>query len=566
MSRSSSTLPPLPGSPGVFNCKSEKKSESQKKMDITIHVCDEAKNLKKDFSCPKSLLLEEMKYFQDYLSSDHQTWEDIDISVHCDVKIFDWLIRYVKRDKENQDSGPILSAKSAVSILISSEFLKMAKLVERCITFCHDHMSEIIASPCNMNCINDPLVKRISATFTQHDLEQVVDKKDKFKSKLFCKKIEELFNPNFSNEYSHNNASKLYKCLHCQKLLLPPVEKSIKCTVARTMIDHHGNLQYVHSRDTTWDVQEYLQNLKQQFKTWRSVFWRVWSVINFLQCNHCDEVFPVSDYNCCRYHPKQPIRNGTQAIAYPCCDQKSFHFEPIKSKNGCKFGNHQVSFKDNDVLHSQVIFDELLGVVSLVCEERTPIQEHTAYSLDAMIKTEQSRKNKHITSVTNKEEKHNKNNKRPVSQKQRPPLRSNSSKSNFVFQKPTKYLDLSEEDNSDLDEPGIVRIVIQHKDAPTRVKTSAKTWNNDLPIRLNQDLQRESDVKRMNDLIKKLSISKPPSTHNSTQTLQQDKSTFDGGLYCRIESKVRNSLQSNNVHSSNSLTNTSTYAKGHKYK
>jgi len=50
-----------------------------------------------------------MKYFQDYLSSDSQTWEDIDISVHCDVKIFDWLIRYVKRDKEKPDAGPILS-------------------------------------------------------------------------------------------------------------------------------------------------------------------------------------------------------------------------------------------------------------------------------------------------------------------------------------------------------------------------------------------------------------------------------------------------------------------------
>ena len=65
--------------------------------------------VKKDFTCPKPLLLEEMKYFQDYLSSDNETWEDIDISVHCDVKIFDWLIRYVKRDQENSDSGPILS-------------------------------------------------------------------------------------------------------------------------------------------------------------------------------------------------------------------------------------------------------------------------------------------------------------------------------------------------------------------------------------------------------------------------------------------------------------------------
>lgn len=41
-----------------------------------------------------------MKYFQDYLSADTEKWEDVDISVHCDIKIFDWLIRYVKRDKE----------------------------------------------------------------------------------------------------------------------------------------------------------------------------------------------------------------------------------------------------------------------------------------------------------------------------------------------------------------------------------------------------------------------------------------------------------------------------------
>ena len=65
--------------------------------------------VKKDFTCSKVLLLKEMKYFQDYLSSDNQTWEDIDISVHCDIKIFDWLMRYVKRDKDSQNAGPILS-------------------------------------------------------------------------------------------------------------------------------------------------------------------------------------------------------------------------------------------------------------------------------------------------------------------------------------------------------------------------------------------------------------------------------------------------------------------------
>lgn len=71
---------------------------------MVIHVCDEAKNLKEDFICPRDLLISEMKYFAEYLSMDAQRWEEVDISVHCDVHIFNWLIKYVKRNiKENKD-------------------------------------------------------------------------------------------------------------------------------------------------------------------------------------------------------------------------------------------------------------------------------------------------------------------------------------------------------------------------------------------------------------------------------------------------------------------------------
>lgn len=68
---------------------------------MVIHVCDEAKNLKEDFVCPRDLLISEMKYFAEYLSVDAQRWEEVDISVHCDVHIFDWLIRYVKRNTKD---------------------------------------------------------------------------------------------------------------------------------------------------------------------------------------------------------------------------------------------------------------------------------------------------------------------------------------------------------------------------------------------------------------------------------------------------------------------------------
>lgn len=72
---------------------------------MVIHVCDEAKNLKQDFQCPRDLLVREMRYFAEYLSVDAQRWEEVDISVHCDVQIFDWLMNYVKRNSEEDEPG-----------------------------------------------------------------------------------------------------------------------------------------------------------------------------------------------------------------------------------------------------------------------------------------------------------------------------------------------------------------------------------------------------------------------------------------------------------------------------
>ena len=96
---------------------------------MVIHVCDESKSgkktlpyihfyqiendknsflVKKDFNCPRDLLIKEMKYFAEYLSTDAQRWEEVDISVHCDVQIFDWLMKYVKRSIKGSDEVPKL--------------------------------------------------------------------------------------------------------------------------------------------------------------------------------------------------------------------------------------------------------------------------------------------------------------------------------------------------------------------------------------------------------------------------------------------------------------------------
>jgi len=127
-----------------------------------------------------------MKYFEKYLC-DNKNIEDIDISVHCDINIFDWLMRYIHK------KDPKLEIKNAISILISSDSLQMAHLVEESSNFVAANIHEIISLPIDMNCLNSALVKRLAELINIHDLNVLKDKKDKLTSKIYMKKLEILF-------------------------------------------------------------------------------------------------------------------------------------------------------------------------------------------------------------------------------------------------------------------------------------------------------------------------------------------------------------------------------------
>lgn len=72
---------------------------------ITVH--DDVRKIKRDFKCKRLMLLHRMKYFEQYLKEDH-SGERLDISVHCDVKIFEWLIRYVDFQQNFDDYGTLV--------------------------------------------------------------------------------------------------------------------------------------------------------------------------------------------------------------------------------------------------------------------------------------------------------------------------------------------------------------------------------------------------------------------------------------------------------------------------
>ena len=129
-------------------------------------MCDEAKKRTQDFRCDKNLLLSRMKYFEKYLS-DQQTLDDIDISVHCDISIFDWLMQYVHGLK------PAMEIKNAISILISSDFLQMAGLVEESLVYVNENLQEILQLPIDMNCMNSSLVKRLAGKVEIEELDKL---------------------------------------------------------------------------------------------------------------------------------------------------------------------------------------------------------------------------------------------------------------------------------------------------------------------------------------------------------------------------------------------------------
>uniref|UniRef100_A0A8C5VUF8 SANT and BTB domain regulator of CSR n=1 Tax=Microcebus murinus TaxID=30608 RepID=A0A8C5VUF8_MICMU len=537
------------------NCSSEsencttrnggEKTEESEGPNMVIHVCDEAKNLKEDFICPRDLLISEMKYFAEYLSMDAQRWEEVDISVHCDVHIFNWLIKYVKRNtKENKDCEmPTLEPGNVISILISSEFLKMDSLVEQCIQYCHKNMNAIVATPCNMNCINANLLTRIADLFTHNEVDDLKDKKDKFRSKLFCKKIERLFDPEYLNPDSRSNAATLYRCCLCKKLLTKETERRIPCIPGKINVDRHGNIIYIHIRDKTWDVHEYLNSLFEELKSWRDVYWRLWGTINWLTCSRCYQAFLCVEFSHCQYHSETVIYPAAASLLstvgtgiYPCCNQKVLRFDPTQLTKGCKVRDHVAAFRDQgegDLLscpttrilddlhkHKDVIAvpfskdtvsdlgvgpcDEKVLECDVLLEPNTPWGPKTG-ELNAFL----SLKN---WTLQLKKEKPKKFTKQPKKQMSSP-----------CAQKKEKALEKS----------------ASRDVSPFVVSMQKNKWDATRSLRFNQDAQREDDQRRMSEITGHLIKMR---LGDLDRVKSKEAKEFAGGIYSRLEAQIKASV------------------------
>lgn len=317
--------------------------------ELTIHVCDEVKGVSRDFTCPQKLLVSKMGYFADITSG--QKLEEMDISVHCDLEIFDWLIKWVKKEMyASQENWPKLSAANVIPILVSASFLQMEPLLLDCLSFCHAHLSEIVKVSPNLGCLNDNIITRLAAMFTNLELEMVKDKKERIQPRLFCKMIHSLCEVEAQSIRGHfASLAGLFRCMKCGKYLTQSVSSYVHCIPQNMKLNRWGQIVSSHVRDVNWSLSNFVSNLHKDLRSWRRVYWRLWATCHFLYCSICETHFPASQMQWCMYHPDIPQFLGSPSEGgkigrYPCCGlQLAYRYENVTGpSSGCQYRDHCV--------------------------------------------------------------------------------------------------------------------------------------------------------------------------------------------------------------------------------
>ena len=169
---------PLPQNPTPKTAAAPPKTkvsvEWKPKNTVLIHVIDDANQIRKDFECDRDLLVQSMQYFRSYLSDDDRG-SDVDISVHCDASIFEWLSEYMNQNDPKLGPFPSVPHRNrafltcvdgsdvgnVVGILVSSDFLRMNSLVECALDFTAAHIGEIMRLPIDLSCLTPTMVTGI---------------------------------------------------------------------------------------------------------------------------------------------------------------------------------------------------------------------------------------------------------------------------------------------------------------------------------------------------------------------------------------------------------------------
>ncbi|KFB42675.1 AGAP004888-PA-like protein [Anopheles sinensis] len=531
--------------------------DSRAEPEVIIHVCDEVKGSSRDFSCPQKLLITKMGYFADVTAG--QRLEDMDISVHCDLQIFEWLMKWVKKESMSQDDWPALDPTNVIPILVSASFLQMEPLLLDCLSFCHARLNEVVKASANLACLNDSIITRLAAMFTNLELELVKDKKDRIAPRLWTKLIQSLceIEPQALRGHYATLAG-MFRCLKCGKFLTQTVSSYIHCLPQNIRLNRWGQLISAHVKDPSWNITNYVSSLHKEVRSWRKVYWRLWGHCHFLYCSICDTHFPVSQMMWCQYHPEQPQFLGPAAEGrvagpagrYPCCGKQAYRYETLPGPSGCQFREHTVQVdtdRDRAVLQLALHASEggclyepspfkppntsaepwWNGIGILPHRSRQGLLPTFHVDGDAMMS--QSLMDTESESDSDEYDKSGTNQSRSTS--------SSSDGEESEYSSPPSFQQQQQQQH-------------HQKDVKRKPKLSyGRHWAGDMSARSNQDNQREFEERAMKQIIAMVGKRTGGEQNLQYQTYQQ------GGTYIKLEMDWRESIKQKNLASLKAKTN-----------
>ncbi|XP_052861833.1 SANT and BTB domain regulator of class switch recombination [Anopheles cruzii] len=542
--------------------------DSRSEPEVIIHVCDEVKGSSKDFTCPQKLLVSKMGYFADVTAG--QRLEDMDISVHCDLQIFEWLMKWVKRESVTQEDWPALDPTNVIPILVSASFLQMEPLLLDCLSFCHARLNEVVKASANLACLNDSIITRLAAMFTNLELELVKDKKDRIAPRLWTKLIQCLCeNEPQALRGHYATLVGMFRCLKCGKFLTQTVATYLHCLPQNIRLNRWGQLISAHMKDPSWNVTNYVSSLHKELRSWRKVYWRLWGNCHFLYCSTCDTHFPVSQMMWCQYHPEQPQFLGPAAEGrvagpagrFPCCGKHAYRYETLPGPTGCLFREHTVQV---DTDRDRAVLQLALHASDGGCLYEPPPFKHPNSSADPWwngigILPHRSRQGLlptfHVDSDAILQ---NRSNHRNMSQSL---MDTESDSDSEEYDKSATNQSRSTTSSSDGEESEYSSTPSFHqqhhlqnhqsnKDMRRKSKLSyGRNWAGDMSARSNQDNQREFEERAMKQIIALVGKRTGGEQNLQYQAYQH------GGMYIRLETDWRESIKQKNLSSLKIKTN-----------
>lgn len=343
---------------------------------VCVLVKDAGRNAEKTFYCTCSMLVTYMPFFEERFKEVSPDG-DVEISIHVDLVVFEKLMAYVSQAMEGDEQNYKIDPDYAIHLLVAADFLYMSSLVDKCLDYCHRHLSSIVQANSPLGAMTDPLIEQLAARFNHRELEALEDPKDRIKGKLYKKLLDKLLIPEDESP-GQPGTPKLFRCSLCEQIFATKLQYNIPCKHKKRALGPHGQLVYYHKRDTNWSLEQYLEEQLESAESWRRVYWRVWGLVSRLYCVSCEKEFCCADFTRCRYH-KEPLQfpptEGEQSSlhqlgTFPCCGRTSYRFDPIDPLHveyGCCYKNHTVSSEERP----GSTFQDMLSYYDLMYQTRS---------------------------------------------------------------------------------------------------------------------------------------------------------------------------------------------------